>query len=69
MNLKNMIKSKNVKNASWLIFGKIIHMVLSFVIGMITARYLGPSNYGLINYAAAYVTFFTSVCTLGINSV
>ena len=49
--------------------GKIIHMVLSFVIGLITARYLGPSNYGLINYASAYVTFFTSICTLGINSI
>lgn len=33
------------------------------------ARYLGPSNYGLINYAAAYATFFASLCTLGINSV
>lgn len=33
------------------------------------ARYLGPSNYGLINYAAAYAAFFASLCTLGINSV
>ena len=34
-----------------------------------TVRYLGPSNYGIINYVTAYVTFFTSLCTLGINSV
>ena len=44
-------------------------MVLSFVISILTARYLGPSNYGLINYATAYVAFFTSLCTLGINSI
>lgn len=69
MNYKKLIKNKIVKNASWLMLGKIIHMVLSFVIGLITARYLGPSNYGLINYAAAYTTFFTSICTLGINSI
>ena len=49
--------------------GKIIHMILSFVIGLISARYLGPSNYGLINYASAFATFFTSICTLGINSI
>lgn len=49
--------------------GKVIHMVLSFVIGLITARYLGPSNYGLIGYAGAFTIFFTAVCTLGINSI
>ena len=44
-------------------------MVLSFLVSIFTARYLGPSNFGLINYAGAYVAFFTSLCTLGINSV
>ena len=36
---------------------------------MITARYLGPSNYGIINYAASIVTFFVPVVQLGINCV
>lgn len=61
--------SKEAKNASWLIVGRIFQMILSFVVSIITARYLGPSNYGIINYATAYVAFFTSLCTLGINSV
>ena len=67
--IKNFLKNKVVKNASWLIVGKIIQMVINLVVGVITARYLGPSNYGLINYAGAYTAFFTSICTLGINSV
>lgn len=49
--------------------GRVIHILLSFFVSLLTARYLGPSNYGLINYAAAYATFFASFCTLGINSV
>lgn len=65
----NFLKNKEVKNAGWLIGGKVVQMALSFFIGIFTARYLGPGNYGLINYAAAYVSFFTSFCTLGINSV
>ncbi len=69
MNFSKLLKNKTLKNAGWLMAGKVIHMILSFVIGLISARYLGPSNYGLINYASAYVTFFTSVCTLGINSI
>ena len=69
MNIKKFLFNKNVKNASWLMAGNIVHMLLSFIIGLFTARYLGPGNYGLINYASTYTTFFTSVCTLGISSV
>ncbi len=64
-----LIDKKEIKNAGWLIGGKVAQMLISLLVGILTARYLGPSNYGLINYAAAYVTFFTSLCTLGINSV
>lgn len=66
---KCVLRSKEFRNASWLITGKIIQMVLSFFVSVLTARYLGPSNFGEINYAAAYVAFFTSLCTLGINAV
>lgn len=64
-----ILRSREVKNAGWLISGRIAQMVLSFFVGILTARYLGPSNYGIINYVAAYVAFFSSLCTLGINSV
>lgn len=61
--------SRIVRNAGWLMAGKVFHMILSFLMGLLMARYLGPKNYGLLNYAAAYCTFFTAFCTLGINSV
>ena len=62
-------QNKVVRNAGWIIGGKIANKLLAFVVGIFAARYLGPSNYGLINYAAAYAAFFASLCTLGINSV
>ena len=67
--LQMLRKNKVVKNAGWIIGGKVANKLLAFVVGIFAARYLGPSNYGLINYAAAYATFFASLCTLGINSV
>lgn len=67
--LQSLRKNKVVKNAGWIIGGKVANKLLAFVVGIFAARYLGPSNYGLINYAAAYATFFASLCTLGINSV
>lgn len=67
--LQTLRKNKVVRNAGWIIGGKIANKLLAFVVGIFAARYLGPGNYGLINYAAAYTTFFASLCTLGINSV
>ena len=69
MGLRNISKNKVVKNAGWIIGGRLVNKLLAFLVGILTARYLGPSNYGLINYAAAYTSFFASVCTLGINSI
>lgn len=67
--IKQLLQNKVLKNASWLVCGKIIQMFISLIVGILTARYLGPSNYGIINYATAYTAFFASICTLGINSV
>lgn len=64
-----LINSKEINNASWLIGGRVVQMIISLFVGIITARYLGPENYGLISYGGAYVAFFTSLCNLGINSV
>ena len=66
---RRVLNNKEAKNATWIIGGKIAQMVLSFFVGVLTARYLGPGQYGIINYVAAYVAFFTSFCTLGINSI
>ena len=57
------------QNAGWLIGGKAVQMLIHLAVGMLTARFLGPGNYGLIQYAAAYTAFFASICTLGIHSV
>ena len=67
--IQKLIKNKEAKNAGWIVGGRIAQMILSFFVGVLTARYLGPQNYGIINYASAYVAFFSSFCTLGINSV
>ena len=69
MRLKGLFNNKTVRNAGWIVGGRLINKLLSFVVGVLTARFLGPGNYGLIGYVGAYVTFFASLCNLGINSV
>lgn len=64
-----MLKNKVAKNASWIIGCKIIQSLAAFIIGMFTARYLGPSNYGLINYASSVVSFVVPIMHLGITNI
>lgn len=66
--IKSLLKNNEIRNAGWLVGGKLIQMAMSFVVSLWSARYLGPSNYGLLSYVSAYVAFFTSLCTLGITS-
>ena len=57
MNIINSLNNKVIKNAGWIVGERIIQMVISLVVSLATARYLGPSNYGLINYAASLTAF------------
>ena len=61
--------NKVIKNASWIIICRVIQALLALIISMITARYLGPSNYGLLNYAISIVTFVLPIMKLGITSI
>lgn len=62
-----MLKNSALKNASWIIVCRVMQSLISLVIGMITARYLGPSNYGVISYVSSVVAFALPIMQLGLN--
>lgn len=64
-----MFKNKVFKNASWIIGCKIAQSALTFIVTMLVARFLGPSNYGLINYAASIVAFVVPIAQLGLGNI
>ena len=55
---------KYVKNTGWLLAGKL----LSLVVGFIIARYLGPYAFGDLSFADAFAALFAAVGTLGLDS-
>lgn len=67
--VSNVFKNRVVSNAAWIIGCRVIQSLLSLVIGMLTARYLGPAKFGLINYAASLTAFFLPFMQLGLNSI
>lgn len=64
-----MKKSSVAGNAMWLILSRAAQSLLALAVTMLTARYLGPSNFGLINYASSMVGFASPIAMLGLNSV
>jgi O-antigen/teichoic acid export membrane protein len=63
-----MESNKIINNAKWIIVCKIAQSLLQLIIGMFSARYLGPANYGLINYAGSIVAFMVPLTQLGLNA-
>ncbi len=63
------MNKKVVNNAGWLIACRIVKALLGVVVSVLTARFLGPSNYGLVNYASSITAFFAPIVLLGFNSI
>ena len=58
-----------VTNVVWSLGGKIVNMVSALFVGILVARYLGPENYGIMNYVISYVSIFTIVATFGMSNI
>ena len=56
-------------NSGWLLFDKLVRLMLGLLVGAWVARYLGPAQYGELAYALAYIAFFQTVSTLGLDSI
>jgi polysaccharide transporter, PST family len=58
-----------ITNTGWLFADRILRMGASLVVGVWVARYLGVQQYGLFNYALAFVSLFSPIFTLGLDDV
>lgn len=56
-------------NIAWLSMDKVIRMGLGLTVGVWLARYLGPDQFGQLNYAIAFVGLFATLTGLGLNGI
>ncbi len=68
MQIQKLLKNRVAGNTAWIIVCKVLQAILGLVISMLTARYLGPNRYGLVNYAASLALFVGPVAQLGLTS-
>jgi O-antigen/teichoic acid export membrane protein len=59
---------KYLQNTSWMFFGQ-LSMIISLVINIWLARYLGPEKFGIISYVFAFVGIFSFIANMGISDI
>jgi O-antigen/teichoic acid export membrane protein len=58
-----------LENMSWMFADRVVRMCVGVVLGIWLARYLGVSDFGVLNYATAFVSLFGVFAAFGINAV
>lgn len=65
----NKVLKKYGINFNWLFLEKILRVASGLFVGILVARYLGPSDYGIFNYALAFVALFSWLSHLGLGEI
>ncbi len=60
---------KIVDNIGWLFFDKVLRMGVGLLVVVWLARYLGPEQFGLLNFALAFTGLFGAIATLGLQGI
>lgn len=56
-------------NTSWMFAEQVLRIVAALFVGIYVARYLGPKQFGLYSYAAAFVALFGAVAGMGLSGI
>jgi len=48
---------------------QILRMIANLAVGVWVARYLGPSQFGILSYAVAFSAIFSSIAKLGLDNI
>jgi O-antigen/teichoic acid export membrane protein len=63
------MRARILANLNWLVADKLLRAAGGLFIGIWIARYLGPEQFGALNYALAFVALFSVFARLGIDQI
>jgi O-antigen/teichoic acid export membrane protein len=56
-------------NTGWLLADRAVRMAGGVLVGVWVARYLGPTQFGLLSFAIAFVALFSALAGLGLDGI
>ena len=60
---------KAIGNTGWLFADNILRMGIGLLVSIWVTRYLGPEQFGQLNYAVAFVGLFSTIALLGLDGI
>lgn len=74
VSLRNRVEHRSnlqaiLSNTGWLFADKALRMGVGLFVGVWVARYLGPEQFGLWNFAIAFAGMFGAFATLGLDGI
>ncbi|WP_348653163.1 flippase [uncultured Sulfurimonas sp.] len=60
---------KYISNTAWLFAEKVLRIGMGLFITVWMARYLGPEQFGMLNYAISFTALFGILSSLGLNTL
>ena len=65
--LETAISARHIRGSSLLLFGKIISVGIGLASQIALVRYLDKADFGAWGYAISVISFFGTICTLGLS--
>lgn len=62
-------QGKIIRNVLWAVIGKVVTLFSALIVGILVARYLGPEQYGLMNYVISIVSLFSILSVFGTSEI
>lgn len=64
-----MSNGRVISNIYWALAGKVVNLVSGLVVGIMVARFLGPEQFGLMNYVISFVFLFQTISVFGLDNI
>lgn len=60
---------KILANTGWMLAERVVQLAAGVLVGIWIARYLGPEQFGQLNYSVAFVALFLPLFSFGLNHI
>ena len=67
--ISSKLNHKATRNSFWIISESAVSVGITAVITILSARYLGAADYGILNYGLTLATLFLAIMKLGLDSI
>jgi PST family polysaccharide transporter len=66
---RRFVRSAALRNTAWLLGERLVTLTVGFVVGVLMARYLGPSDFGRLSLLTAVIAFMAPLAALGLDGI